>query len=256
MTSGETSAKDVSPFLAIMPPMDALARNAQQLFGLRLGPLQLNALATYERELLDWNSKFNLTSLRDTASVRTKHFLDSLSCALAWGGHPPHRLVDVGTGAGFPGLPLKIVYPSMGLTLVESVGKKAMFCEHIVRLLNLDHVEVIKGRAEDIGCMPAHREQYDWAVARAVAQLRVLAEYLLPLLKVGGTALALKGESGPAEAQSADRALRLLGGQLRQVIPVNLPGIVDERYLVLIGKSAATPPKYPRKAGMPMKHPL
>ena len=236
--------------------MEALARNALQLFNIRLTPSQLGALATYERELLEWNTKFNLTAVREPASIRTKHFLDSFSCALAWGNRPPHRLVDVGTGAGFPGLPLKILYPAMGLTLVESVGKKAMFCEHIVRLLNLEYVEVIKGRAEDVGCMPAHREKYDWAVARAVAETRVLAEYLLPLVKVGGTALALKGESGPAEAQAADEALRLLGGQIRQVIPVDLPGLADERYLVLMGKTAATPPKYPRKAGMPMKRPL
>ena len=236
--------------------MEHLAQRAQQLFGVKLTASQLTALATYELELLDWNSRFNLTALRDPASIRTKHFLDSFSCALAWGSRPPHRLVDVGTGAGFPGLPLKILYPAMKLTLVESVGKKARFCEHIVRLLNLEHVQVIKERAEDVGCMPAHREQYDWAVARAVADMRVLAEYLLPLVKMGGMALAMKGESGPAEVQSAEKALSLLGGQLRQVIPVNLPGLADERYLVIMAKSAATPPKYPRHAGMPTKHPL
>jgi len=236
--------------------MEHLAQRAQQLFGVKLTASQLTALATYELELLDWNSRFNLTALRDPASIRTKHFLDSFSCALAWGSRPPHRLVDVGTGAGFPGLPLKILYPAMKLTLVESVGKKARFCEHIVRLLNLEHVQVIKERAEDVGCMPAHREQYDWAVARAVADMRVLAEYLLPLVKMGGMALAMKGESGPAEVQSAEKALSLLGGQLRQVIPVNLPGLADERYLVIMAKSAATPPKYPRNAGMPTKHPL
>ncbi|HEY5982554.1 MAG TPA: 16S rRNA (guanine(527)-N(7))-methyltransferase RsmG [Anaerolineales bacterium] len=236
--------------------MDALARNALQLFNIRLTSAQISSLSTYERELMDWNAKFNLTALREPASIRTKHFLDSFSCVLAWGPRPPRHLVDVGTGAGFPGLPLKILYPSMRLTLVESVGKKAMFCEHIARLLALDHVDVVKGRAEDVGCMPAHREKYDWAVARAVAELSVLAEYLLPLIKIGGTALALKGESGPAEAQSAEKAFRLLGGQLQQVIPVDLPGVADDRYLVLVTKSAATPPKYPRKAGMPLKHPL
>lgn len=236
--------------------MDALARHAQQLFNIHLTASQLTALSTYERELLDWNTKFNLTALREPASIRTKHFLDSFSCALAWGNRTPHRLIDVGTGAGFPGLPLKILYPALHLTLVESVGKKAMFCEHIVRLLNLEHVLVIKGRAEDVGCMPDHREQYDWAVARAVAELRVLGEYLLPFVRIGGTAMALKGESGPAEAQSAEKAFRLLGAQLRQVIPVSLPGLADERYLVLIAKAAATPPKYPRKAGMPLKRPL
>lgn len=239
-----------------MPHMDQLAERAQRLFDLQLTAAQLAALSTYERELLDWNAKFNLTALRDPASIHTKHFLDSFSCCLAWGKRPPRRLVDVGTGAGFPGLPLKIVYPSMRLTLLESVGKKAMFCEHLVRLLRLEHVEVIKARAEELGSMPAHRERYDWAVARAVAEMRVLAEYLLPLVKLGGKALALKGESGPAEAQSAEKAITLLGGRLQQVIPVHLPGVADERYLVLVHKAAATPPKYPRKAGMPMKHPL
>jgi 16S rRNA (guanine527-N7)-methyltransferase len=236
--------------------MEKLVRDAQELFHLHLTERQVMALVTYERELLDWNQKFNLTAIREAQSIRTKHFLDSFSCVLAWNASPPHRLIDVGTGAGFPGLPLKILYPGMKLTLVESVGKKAMFCEHLVRLFGLENVEVIKARAEEVGQMPAHREKYDWAVARAVANMKVLAEYLLPLVKVGGTMLAQKGESGPAEAQSAEKAMKLLGGKLRQVIPVNLPGVADDRYLVLVEKSAATPPKYPRKAGLPMKRPL
>jgi 16S rRNA (guanine527-N7)-methyltransferase len=236
--------------------MEKLVHNAQELFHVHLTGRQVMALVTYERELLDWNQKFNLTAIRDAQSIRTKHFLDSFSCVLAWGANPPHRLVDVGTGAGFPGLPLKILYPAMKLTLVESVGKKAMFCEHIVRLLGLENVEVIKARAEEVGQMPAHREKYDWAAGRAVAKMNVLGEYLLPLVRVGGTMLAQKGESGPAEAQSAEKAMKLLGGKLRQVIQVSLPGVVDDRYLILVEKSAATPPKYPRKAGVPMKQPL
>ena len=115
------------------------------------------ALVMYERELLDWNQKFNLTAIKDAESIRTKHFLDSLSCVMAWGANPPHHLADVGTGAGFPGLPLKILYPSMRVTLIESVGKKAMFCEHIIRMLGLENVEVLKARAEEVGQMPAHR---------------------------------------------------------------------------------------------------
>jgi 16S rRNA (guanine527-N7)-methyltransferase len=239
-----------------MPPMNELARHAQQLFNVQLGASQQTALATYEGELLDWNRKFNLTAIQDAASIRIKHFLDSFSCALAWGASPPQRLVDVGTGAGFPGLPLKILYPAMRLTLVESVGKKAMFCEHVVRLLNLEGVQVIKGRAEDVGCDPQHRGRYDWAVGRAVAKMRVLAEYLLPLVSLGGTALAPRGTRGPAEAQSAEKAFQVLGGHLKQLIPISLPGIADERYLVLVEKTAATPPRYPRRAGTPMKHPL
>ncbi len=214
------------------------------------------SLITYERELLEWNQKFNLTAIRDTEAIRTKHFLDSFSCVLAWGANPPHHLVDVGTGAGFPGLPLKILYPQLKLTLIESVGKKAMFCQHIVRVLGLDGVNVIHARAEDIGQKLEHREQYDWAVARAVANMNVLVEYLLPLVKVSGTMLAQKGESGPAEAQSAEKAMKLLGGKLQQIVPVNLPGVADDRFLVLVHKSAATPPKYPRKAGMSAKQPL
>lgn len=236
--------------------MDKLVKDAQDLFHLQLTGRQVLALLTYERELLEWNQKFNLTAIREAESIRTKHFLDSFSCVLAWGFSPPHRLVDIGTGAGFPGVPLKIVYPSMKLTLVESVGKKAMFCQHIVRVLGLEGVEVLQTRAEELGRLPEHREQYDWAVARAVAHMDVLSEFLLPLVRVGGTMLAQKGESGPAEAQSAEKAMKLLGGKLRQVIPVALPGVADDRFLVLVDKVAATPPKYPRKPGVPMKTPL
>jgi 16S rRNA (guanine527-N7)-methyltransferase len=213
-------------------------------------------LSTYEKELIEWNQKFNLTAIRDVESIRTKHLLDSFSCVLAWKNSPPNKLIDIGTGAGFPGLPLKIIYPNLKLTLVESVGKKAKFCQHMVDRLGLDHVDVIQARAEDIGQDSKHREQYDWAVARAVANLNVLSEYLLPLIRVGGRMLAQKGESGPAEAQSAEKAMKLLGGKLRQLIPVNLPGVAEDRYLVIVEKIAATPPKYPRKPGIPAKQPL
>jgi 16S rRNA (guanine527-N7)-methyltransferase len=236
--------------------MEKLVHAAQEFFHIHLTGRQVMALVTYERELLDWNQKFNLTALKDTESIRIKHFLDSFSCVMAWGANPPHYLVDVGTGAGFPGLPLKILYPAMRTTLIESVGKKAMFCEHMVRMLGLENVQVIKARAEEVGQMPEHREKYDYAVARAVAGLNVLSEYLLPLVRMGGTMLAQKGESGPAEAQSAEKVMKLLGGKLQQVIQVNLPGVADDRYLVIVNKSHATPPKYPRKPGMPMKQPL
>ena len=236
--------------------MDKLARDAQALFNVHITGRQVIALMTYEKELLEWNQKFNLTAIRDSESIRTKHFLDSFSCVLAWKASPPEHLIDIGTGAGFPGIPLKILYPNLKLTLVESVGKKAMFCQHIVRVLGLEHVDVIQSRAEDLGQNPQHREKYDWAVARAVANLNVLSEYLMPFVKVGGMALAQKGESGPAEAQSAEKAMELLGGKLKQLIAVNLPGVADDRYLVVMEKVAATPPKYPRKPGIPMKQPL
>jgi 16S rRNA (guanine527-N7)-methyltransferase len=236
--------------------MENLVQAAQALFNVHLTGRQIIALTTYERELIEWNQKFNLTAIRDEKGIRTKHFLDSFSCVLAWKANPPANMVDVGTGAGFPGIPLKIIYPNTKVTLVESVGKKAMFCQHIVRLLGLDGVDVIKARAEDLGQMREHRQRYDWGVARAVANLRVLSEYLLPLVQVGGKMLAQKGESGPAEVHAAESAIKLLGGEVRQLIPVTLPGVVEERHLVLVDKVAATPPGYPRKPGVPAKKPL
>jgi 16S rRNA (guanine527-N7)-methyltransferase len=236
--------------------MEKLVHDASTLFNVHLTGRQVAAFAAYEKELLEWNSKFNLTAIRDSESIRTKHFLDSLSCVLAWKMNPPNRLIDVGTGAGFPGIPLKILYPNLKLTLVESVGKKAMFCQHMVGVLGLEHVDVIQARAEELGQDANQREKYDWAVARAVANLNVLGEYLIPLVHVGGSMLAQKGESGPAEAQSAENAMKILGGKLRQLIPVNLPGIAEDRYLILVDKIAATPPKYPRKPGIPAKQPL
>jgi 16S rRNA (guanine527-N7)-methyltransferase len=236
--------------------MEKLVHEALQLFGVHLTGRQVVALMAFERELLAWNEKLNLTAIRDVEGIRTKHFLDSFSCALAWKENPPRRLIDIGTGAGFPGIPLKILYPSMRLTLVESVGKKANFCRHIIEILKLDATEVVTARAEDVGQMPAHREAYDWAVARAVANLPVLAEYLLPLVQVGGAMLAQKGQSGPAETHKTEKALKILGGRTRQLLPVTLPGVADERFLVVVDKVAATPPQYPRKPGIPAKKPL
>ena len=236
--------------------MEKLVHNAQELFHIHVTSRQMMSLITYEKELLEWNQKFNLTAIRDVAGIRTKHFLDSFSCVLAWKANPPTHLVDVGSGAGFPGIPLKIIYPNTKVTLVESVGKKAMFCQHIVSLLGLEGVNVINARAEDLGQMREHRERYDWGVARAVAKMRVLAEYLLPLVQVGGRMLAQKGESGPAEVHAAENAIKLLGGEVRQLVSVTLPGVVEERHLVLVDKVATTPPGYPRKPGVPAKKPL
>lgn len=224
--------------------------------GVRLSPSQVKLFTTYENELLIWNEKFNLTAIRDSEGIRTKHFLDSLSILVELKSPTPLRLIDVGTGAGFPGIPLKILIPTMQLTLVESVGKKASFCRHIADTLKLENVEVVTARAEDLGQNPLYREKFDWAVARAVASMPVLAEYLLPLVRVGGAILAQKGESAHAEVQSAEKALRILGGNLRKITSVTLPSIAEERFLVIMDKKAATPPQYPRRAGLPLKKPL
>jgi 16S rRNA (guanine527-N7)-methyltransferase len=236
--------------------MEKLAQEFQCLTGGTLTSTQLAALEIYNQELTAWNQVHNLTAIREPAQARVKHFLDSLSACLVMKGSQLERVIDVGTGAGFPGLPLKILYPQMHLTLVESIGKKANFCEHMVAKLGLEGVDVIQIRAEELGRLNVHREQYDWALARAVAVMPVLLEYLLPLVKVGGSVLAMKGASGPAETQTAENAARLLGGHLRQLLPLTLPGVAEERYLVVVDKVAATPQKYPRRVGIPAKRPL
>ena len=236
--------------------MEMFAQEVKTLLGIQLTKNQLDAFSHYQNELMVWNAQLNLTAIRDEEGIRVKHFLDSLSCFLAMTDHPPKKLIDIGTGGGFPGIPLKILMPAMQLTLVESVGKKVKFCQHIVDTLKLDNVSVVQSRAEELGQSPKHREQYDWAVARAVAGLPTLTEYLLPLVKVKGVMLAQKGHSGPMEAHQAEKAMRLLGGHLRQLHHLTLPGVVEERYLIVIDKVAATPAKYPRRVGIPLKNPL
>lgn len=224
-----------------------------------LSPLteqQMKSFAVYESELMSWNEKFNLTAIRDVEGIRIKHFLDSLTCLRVMKPLQNERIIDVGTGAGFPGIPLKIIHPELKLTLVESVGKKAGFCKHMVETLHLDNVDVLTLRAEEVGRLPNHRAQYDWALARAVASLPILSEYLVPLLKIGGRMLAQKGESAHAEAQISENALKLLGAQLQTIEKITLPGVVEERYLVVAKKIAATPALYPRTVGIPSKKPL
>jgi 16S rRNA (guanine527-N7)-methyltransferase len=168
----------------------------------------------------------------------------------------PLWLLDVGSGAGFPGLPLKIMLPEAKVTLVEATQKKVRFLEHMVQLLGLKDVEVLNARAEDAGRLEQHRERYDVVVARAVAHLAVLAEYCLPLCRVGGRMIAPKGEDARQEAEESAQALMTLGGELVAIKPVVLPDFPEERYLIVVGKRARTPNAYPRRAGVPSKNPL
>jgi 16S rRNA (guanine527-N7)-methyltransferase len=236
--------------------MENLTQEIHKLTGFQLNEKQIGQFKLYENELLEWNSQFNLTAVRDREGIRIKHFLDSLSCLLVFGNQVPNKLIDVGTGAGFPGIPIKICFPSIHLTLVESVGKKAEFCRHIAQELELHNVEVVQSRAEEIGQMNLHREKYNVAVARAVANLPILMEYLLPLVKIGGFMIAQKGENGPVEAHSVERSAALLGGQIRRLQEIKLPGISENRYLIVLNKVAATPAQYPRRVGIPQKKPL
>jgi len=235
--------------------LDALKRESLEWLGLALTDEKLGLLGEYGRLLLEWNQRLNLTALRTPEEVRVLHFLDSLACFKVIKNKGP-SLVDVGTGAGFPGMVLKIVDPEMRLTLVESVAKKARFCETVAEQLGLDGVEVLSRRAEDLGQDLNYRERFDWAVARAVAPMPVLAEYLLPLVRPGGRVLAMKGPAGVEETKQAEDAIKLLGGTTGEAERVPLPGLDEPRTLVMLEKTSPTPQKYPRRAGMPAKKPL
>jgi 16S rRNA (guanine527-N7)-methyltransferase len=240
--------------------MKRLMEGARAL-NLQLTDRQLAAFQLYYEELVAWNERFNLTAITEFEAVQIRHFLDSLSCLLAEEtrkalNRPDARAIDVGSGAGFPGLPLKLACPGLRLTLLEATGKKVTFLEHVVERLGLQRVTAIHARAEELAHDPAHREGYDLALARAVADLPVVAEYTLPFCKVGGWLVAQKGEAGAAEAWSAEAAIKRLGGELRRVLHVELPGLPEDRSLIVVEKVGPTPEKYPRRAGMPGKRPL
>jgi len=243
--------------------MNELAEWAHAL-GLSLTPSQLGQFAAYESLVLEWNERIALTAIREPRDIRLRHFLDSLSCATVTGPLDDRSLIDIGSGAGFPGLPLKILFPGLRLTLADSVAKKARFLELVVGELGLQDVTVVAERAELLGRDPAFRERYDWAAARAVADLRVLAEYLLPLCRVGGAMLAQKGEeevtrirdeAGRTRAE-IERAFEALGGGEAQISPINLPCYERTHYLVVVPKVRATDDRYPRRPGIPIKRPL
>jgi 16S rRNA (guanine527-N7)-methyltransferase len=241
--------------------MKLLSEGARRL-GLTLLPRCLKAFQTYYEELIAWNERFNLTAITDYEQVQVRHFLDSLSCLLSDESLPTSlsrqstRVIDVGAGAGFPGLPLKIIYPQFRLTLLEATGKKTTFLDHVVGKLGLKDVTVIQTRAEELGHDVRHRERYDVALARAVAELPILAEYTLPFCHRNGILVAQKGAEAQAEVTAAQQAMAILGGRLRRIVTVELPGLAQPRSLVVIEKAALTPEKYPRRPGIPSKRPL
>jgi 16S rRNA (guanine527-N7)-methyltransferase len=237
--------------------MEKLKAGAGKL-GVELGPAQLEQFEVYYQELIDWNRRLNLTAITDYEEVQLKHFLDSLTVVLAL---PPQnnvdlRLIDVGTGAGLPGIPLKIAFTGIKLTLLEATAKKAAFLRYIVEKLGLGSVEVVVGRAEDVAHDAEYRERFDLVLSRAVAALPTLVELALPFCAPGGGFVAQKKGNIDEEIGQADKAIGLLGGRLRELKRVDLAELADERYLVIIDKVLPTPEKYPRRPGLPARKPL
>lgn len=237
--------------------MEKLVEGARKL-GLHLTSEQVELFQQYYEQLREWNKRVNLTRIIGRDSVQKKHFLDSLTVvqALLDMNPPARRLLDVGSGAGLPGLPIKILWPHIHLGLMDSVGKKTAFLQSVVTSLGLGNVEVLTGRAEDLAHSEDHRERYDAVLCRAVAPLPALMELTLPFCKLGGRVIAQKMASAEGEIARSEKALRLLGGEVREVRRVELDELEPPRVLVIVEKVATTPDKYPRRAGVPARHPL
>ncbi|MFC5529588.1 16S rRNA (guanine(527)-N(7))-methyltransferase RsmG [Cohnella yongneupensis] len=235
----------------------------QQLFAERLAPLgitlsanQLKQFETYYKLLVEWNEKMNLTGITEREAVYEKHFYDSLTLVKAISFKEVSSLADIGSGAGFPSIPLAIAYPHLKVTIVDSLAKRIKFLEEVTSQLGLSLVTALHGRAEDVARLKAHRDQYDVVSARAVARLAVLNEFCLPFVRVGGTFVAMKGTDLSEEITESKYSIDKLNGKLVRVDQMKLPSDGADRHLVIITKMSATPTIYPRKAGVPLKTPL
>lgn len=224
--------------------------------GIELSEGQRHQFNQFYELLVDWNTRMNLTGITEYDDVLSKHFFDSLTCIKGLEDWSGKKVIDVGTGAGFPGVPMKIANPTMEITLLDSLNKRIQFLDVVADDLGLENVELIHGRAEDFGQNPDYRETYDAAISRAVADLAVLSEYVLPFIRVGGFFVAQKSINAVDEIEQAKNAIGVLGGQIRDIIEVKVPGIDILHALVVIEKTNETPSKYPRKAGKPTKKPL
>ena len=222
--------------------------------GITLSEIQLKQFYNYMNLLIEWNKKINLTAITEPDEIILKHFVDSLTISK----YIPDgtKLVDVGTGAGFPGIPLKIYRQDIEITLLDSLQKRINFLDEVIRELNLEKIETLHSRAEDFGKDKKYREKFDIATSRAVANLATLSEYLLPLVKIGGKVISMKGSLIEEELENSKNAIKILGGKIEKVDEFNLPNSDISRNIILINKIKETPNKYPRKAGEPSKKPL
>lgn len=236
--------------------MKNILKEKAAMLGIELTEEALGRFDSYYHMLVEKNQHMNLTAITDYAEVIDKHFIDSLSLVKAFDLEAETKIIDVGSGAGFPGLPLKIAFPHLKITLLDSLNKRVLFLSEVIEKLGLEGIEAVHFRAEDAARKEQYRQSYDLALSRAVAKLSTLSEYCLPFVKKGGSFIAYKTAGSGEEKEEAKRAIALLGGSLKEVYEFRLPGTDIGRCLVRIEKTGDTPGKYPRKAGTASKDPL
>ena len=222
--------------------------------GVRFSVKQTEQFFEYMNLLIEWNEKMNLTAITDPDEIILKHFIDSITILNEL--EDGSKLVDVGTGAGFPGIPLSIMNPTLKITLVDSLNKRLIFLQEVVNRLKLENIEIVHARAEEFGQNKKYREQFDISTSRAVANLSTLSEYLIPLVKVGGKIISMKASEAKQELNEAKKAIEVLGGTVEKVDEFNLPQSDIGRTVIIIRKIKITPNKYPRKPGTPSKEPI
>lgn len=234
---------------------DFLRENLKKI-GCEPSDLQCEQLNNFHKILCEWNEFMNLTGITEYNEVVIKHFVDSLAVNCVYSFKKTDRVVDIGTGAGFPGIPLKIMYPDTSFTLLDSLNKRIKFLDEVIKVNSLDGIETLHGRAEDYARDKNYREAFDVCVSRAVANLSTLSEYCLPYVKAGGVFISYKAGQLDEELKASERAIKLLGGEIKEVHKLTLPDTDIDRTFVVIKKTAATSKKYPRKSGLPSKEPL
>lgn len=226
----------------------------EKYFDFHFSVEQLEQFFAYMNLLIEWNEKMNLTAIVEPNEIILKHFIDSITILKEIDNNS--KIIDVGTGAGFPGVPLSIMNPTLKITLADSLNKRLIFLQEVVNQLGLKNIEIIHARAEELGKNKKYRENFDAATSRAVANLSTLSEYLIPLVKVGGKIIGMKAGGAQEEIEAAKKAIKILGGKIEEIEEFKLPQTEIERTIILIKKEEHTPNKYPRKAGIPSKEPI